>query len=117
MSGRPPRCSRTRAEFRRRPRYLGVPCFTLRDNTERLVTVSLGTNVLLKLEPRRIGAVPELLADRDRRSRPSIDGWDGNAAQRVADVLAGAALPSLVQLTEARRPRLQSANPDELQAA
>jgi UDP-N-acetylglucosamine 2-epimerase (non-hydrolysing) len=97
--------------------YLGIPCFTLRENTERPITVSQGTNVLLGLEPRRIGAVPELLADRGRRSRPSIDGWDGNAAQRVADVLAGAALPSRVRLTEARRPRLQSANPDESQAA
>ena len=36
-----------------------------------------GTNVLLGLEPRRIAAVPELLADRGRRPRPSIDGWDG----------------------------------------
>ena len=97
--------------------YLGIPCFTLRENTERPITVSQGTNVLLGLEPRRIGAVPDLLADRGRRSRPSIDGWDGRAAQRVADVLAGAALPSRVQLTEARRPRLQSANPDESQAA
>ena len=41
--------------------YLGVPCFTLRDNTERPVTVELGTNVLLGLAPERIAEVPGLL--------------------------------------------------------
>ena len=43
--------------------YLGLPCFTLRDNTERPITVSLGTNTLLGLEPARIGDVPALLAE------------------------------------------------------
>lgn len=35
--------------------YLGIPCFTLRDNTERPVTIELGTNVLLGLAPQQIG--------------------------------------------------------------
>ncbi|MCO5316595.1 MAG: UDP-N-acetylglucosamine 2-epimerase (non-hydrolyzing), partial [Solirubrobacterales bacterium] len=38
--------------------YLGVPCFTLRDNTERPVTIELGTNVLLGLDPARITEIP-----------------------------------------------------------
>lgn len=65
--------------------YLGVPCFTLRDNTERPVTVELGTNVLLGLEPGRIREIPERL----ERARPAEvpPYWDGAAAERVADVL------------------------------
>jgi UDP-N-acetylglucosamine 2-epimerase (non-hydrolysing) len=72
--------------------YLGVPCFTLRDNTERPVTVRAGTNVLLGLDPERIRSIPDLLRARNganpgggQPTRP--DRWDGKAAERVADVL------------------------------
>ncbi len=67
--------------------FLGIPCFTLRENTERPVTLTVGTNTLLGLQPRRIAEVPELLArfDRDRAGRPW--GWDGHAAQRIVDAL------------------------------
>jgi UDP-N-acetylglucosamine 2-epimerase (non-hydrolysing) len=69
--------------------YLGVPCFTLRDNTERPATCTLGTNVLLGLAPDRIADVPRLL--RDVRGRPAgvPPGWDGAAAERVVDVIDG----------------------------
>ena len=97
--------------------YLGIPCFTLRENTERPITVTEGTNVLLGLEPRRIAAVPELLSDRGRQPRPALDGWDGAAAKRVVEVLAREELPSRAQLTEARRPPLQSARGAAPQAA
>ena len=60
--------------------YLGVPCFTLRDTTERPVTVRLGTNTLLGLDPEAIGRV----AIRPGETPPSIPGWDGRAAERVA---------------------------------
>ncbi len=43
--------------------YLGLPCFTLRTNTERPITVEMGTNVLLGLAPERISEVPALLAE------------------------------------------------------
>jgi UDP-N-acetylglucosamine 2-epimerase (non-hydrolysing) len=66
--------------------YLDVPCFTLRDSTERPVTCELGTNVLLGLAPERIVEVPELLASA-RRRRKIPPGWDGTAAERVVDVL------------------------------
>jgi UDP-N-acetylglucosamine 2-epimerase (non-hydrolysing) len=66
---------------------LGVPCFTLRDTTERPVTVELGTNVLLGLDPRRIAEIPGLLAG-PREPRP-IPLWDGRAGERAARVLAG----------------------------
>ena len=49
--------------------YLGIPCFTLRDNTERPVTCDLGTNVLLGLAPERIVEVPGLIAA--ARDRPA----------------------------------------------
>ncbi len=68
--------------------YLGLPCFTLRANTERPITVSLGTNVLLGLEPARIAEVPALIeAAHDRKAEiPPL--WDGKASERIADVLA-----------------------------
>jgi UDP-N-acetylglucosamine 2-epimerase (non-hydrolysing) len=74
--------------------YLGIPCFTLRDNTERPVTIRSGTNMLLGLDPGRIREIPALLrtgagAGRDAAEEPqSPELWDGHAAERVADVLA-----------------------------
>jgi UDP-N-acetylglucosamine 2-epimerase (non-hydrolysing) len=67
--------------------YLGVPCFTLRDNTERPVTVSMGTNVLLGLRPERIAEVPSLIAQAAAGEARIPPGWDGSAAGRIADVL------------------------------
>jgi UDP-N-acetylglucosamine 2-epimerase (non-hydrolysing) len=66
--------------------YLGIPCFTLRDNTERPVTCTLGTNVLLGLAPERIREVPELIAQAPTAADVP-PGWDGAAAERVVDVL------------------------------
>ena len=48
--------------------YLGVPCFTLRDNTERPVTIRAGTNTLLGLDPAAIAGIPAALAERARRA-------------------------------------------------
>lgn len=69
--------------------FLGVPCLTLRDNTERPVTVELGTNTLLGLSPGRIAEAPDLIADARRRPARVPPLWDGRAAGRIADVLAG----------------------------
>jgi UDP-N-acetylglucosamine 2-epimerase (non-hydrolysing) len=68
--------------------YLGVPCFTLRDNTERPVTVRDGTNTLLGLAPGRIAEIPALLAERGSDRPQPPPKWDGRAAERIADVLA-----------------------------
>jgi len=67
--------------------FLSVPCFTLRENTERPVTISLGTNTLLGLDPGRIVEVPDLIvAGRDGETTvPTL--WDGEASARIADVL------------------------------
>ena len=67
--------------------FLGVPCFTLRDNTERPVTVEMGTNVLLGLAPERIAEVPALIAEVRGESARVPPRWDGQAAARIADVL------------------------------
>jgi UDP-N-acetylglucosamine 2-epimerase (non-hydrolysing) len=69
--------------------YLGVPCFTLRENTERPVTVRAGTNTLLGLDPARIADIVPALAEPNGAGHPPPPGWDGRAAERVADVLCG----------------------------
>ena len=66
-----------------------MPCFTLRDNTERPVTVRAGTNTLLGLAPERITEIPALLAARHARESQPPEKWDGQAARRVADALEG----------------------------
>ena len=66
--------------------FLGVPCFTLRENTERPITLTHGTNRLLGLRPDRITEIPSWLAE-PRVALQSPAGWDGKAAIRVADVL------------------------------
>jgi UDP-N-acetylglucosamine 2-epimerase (non-hydrolysing) len=73
--------------------FLGIPCFTLRANTERPVTCSVGTNTLLGLEPDRIVDVPGLLDSARARPARIPDGWDGAASTRIVDVLARVAAP------------------------
>jgi UDP-N-acetylglucosamine 2-epimerase (non-hydrolysing) len=68
--------------------YLGVPCFTLRANTERPVTVELGTNTLLGLDPAAIAEIPATLAERPSSPPEPPPLWDGHAAERIADILA-----------------------------
>ncbi|MGN6217305.1 MAG: non-hydrolyzing UDP-N-acetylglucosamine 2-epimerase [Solirubrobacterales bacterium] len=69
--------------------YLGIPCFTLRDNTERPVTLTSGTNTLLGLNPAAISRVPVLLSERDEAPAEPPPLWDGHAAERIADVILG----------------------------
>jgi UDP-N-acetylglucosamine 2-epimerase (non-hydrolysing) len=64
---------------------LGVRCFTLRDNTERPVTVELGTNVVLGARPERIAEIPSLLATQVPGG--TIPFWDGRAGERAAAAL------------------------------
>ena len=60
--------------------YLGIPCLTLRDNTERPITLSLGTNRLVRKET-LLSELDGALAS--RRSKSSIPLWDGKTAERV----------------------------------
>jgi UDP-N-acetylglucosamine 2-epimerase (non-hydrolysing) len=68
---------------------LGVPCVTLRENTERPVTVTDGTNRIAGVEPAGVRAAigSALAVGRDTSRRPEL--WDGRAAGRIVDVLEG----------------------------
>jgi UDP-N-acetylglucosamine 2-epimerase (non-hydrolysing) len=67
--------------------FLGVPCLTVRENTERPVTITLGTNKLVgKNTSRLIDEVNRLLTQPGKRgSIPPL--WDGHAAERIAKVI------------------------------
>ncbi len=67
---------------------LQVPCLTLRENTERPVTVTEGTNVLLGRDPRRIVAAARAVLSGERKQGRVPALWDGHAAERIADAFA-----------------------------
>ena len=65
---------------------LGVPCLTLRDNTERPITVTEGTNQLVGRDRQRIVAVARSVLETPPPQRaPAL--WDGHAGERIAAVL------------------------------
>ena len=68
---------------------LGVPCLTMRENTERPITIEEGTNVLVGVSPEVIkAAVTDVLEGRIKKGgRPDL--WDGRAAERIVEVLLG----------------------------
>lgn len=67
---------------------LGVPCITIRENTERPVTVEEGTNVLVGTDPARIVAEARkvMRGEGKQGRRPHL--WDGRAAERIVGILA-----------------------------
>jgi UDP-N-acetylglucosamine 2-epimerase (non-hydrolysing) len=67
--------------------YLGVPCLTLRKNTERPITVSMGTNILIGEDPSRIAAELDNILDGKIKRGTVPPLWDGSAGERIADVL------------------------------
>ncbi len=71
---------------------LGVPCLTLRENTERPVTVTHGTNRVIGVAPRRI--VDEGVRALEHPPMPQAPPplWDGYASARIVDVLLGVAI-------------------------
>jgi len=69
--------------------YLQVPCLTVRENTERPITVEMGTNVLVGRDSERIRKELErILTGQTKRGQvPPL--WDGHAAERIAEIIAG----------------------------
>ncbi|MDQ2977831.1 MAG: UDP-N-acetyl glucosamine 2-epimerase, partial [Acidobacteriota bacterium] len=66
---------------------LGVPCFTLRDNTERPVTVEEGTNTLVGADGRDLAGAFEDFRRNGGKAGRLPEKWDGRAGSRIADVL------------------------------
>ena len=68
---------------------LGIPCLTLRTSTERPITVTIGTNVVVGMDTERIAReVETVLAGRAKRGRIP-EGWDGRAGERIAEAVEG----------------------------
>lgn len=68
---------------------LGVPCLTIRENTERPITVEQGTNTLVGVDPQALlDAAESILADGGKRGRVP-EYWDGKTGERIAAHLAG----------------------------
>jgi UDP-N-acetylglucosamine 2-epimerase (non-hydrolysing) len=82
---------------------LGIPCFTLRDNTERPVTVTHGTNIVLGLDPERLLEIPARLRHPRKNVVPRL--WDGRASERAADAIEAmldVEAPGLLRAASAR---------------
>lgn len=67
--------------------YLGVPCITLRDTTERPITVSQGTNVLVGQDRNRLRSELARVLKGEGKKHKVPDLWDGHAGERIAQVL------------------------------
>lgn len=69
--------------------YLDIPCITLRDNTERPVTVEMGTNTLVDIHPNRLSLTERIFGciENPRRRRQEIPLWDGKTSERIIQIL------------------------------
>jgi UDP-N-acetylglucosamine 2-epimerase (non-hydrolysing) len=68
--------------------FMGVPCLTMRDNTERPITITSGTNVLVGRDISRLKREVERILSTQANIPSPIPLWDGHAAGRIADVIA-----------------------------
>jgi UDP-N-acetylglucosamine 2-epimerase (non-hydrolysing) len=67
--------------------YLGVPCLTLRQNTERPITVDLGTNVLVGQDVNKLRSELTKILEGKTKSGVIPPLWDGHAGERIAEIL------------------------------
>jgi UDP-N-acetylglucosamine 2-epimerase (non-hydrolysing) len=76
--------------------FLGVPCLTVRENTERPITTTQGTNQLVGRDLRKLRLAAEeilrrpFLPEGKRHAQKTVPLWDGHAAERIARIIARA---------------------------
>ena len=68
--------------------FLGIPCLTVRENTERPVTITSGTNTLVGRDPHRLESEVDRILSGKRTHGGRPDLWDGHAAERMAAIIS-----------------------------
>ncbi len=68
--------------------YLGIPCLTLRNNTERPITVDMGTNLIVGQDRAKLAAEMSRIANGKGKHGSVPPLWDGHAGDRIAEILA-----------------------------
>jgi UDP-N-acetylglucosamine 2-epimerase (non-hydrolysing) len=69
--------------------YLGIPCLTLRENTERPITVEIGTNEIVGTDTEKITMLAKKIVDGEWKKGQVPELWDGKAAERIVELLKG----------------------------
>jgi len=79
--------------------YLGVPCLTLRNNTERPITTEIGSNILVGNDTAKLRSeLSKILAGNTKKGAiPPL--WDGQASERIANIVAREGVPNAVLRT------------------
>lgn len=67
--------------------YLGIPCLTVRENTERPITITMGTNMLVGRDVGRLRSAVRQALSGEWKQKQKVPLWDGNAAERIRDVI------------------------------
>jgi UDP-N-acetylglucosamine 2-epimerase (non-hydrolysing) len=81
--------------------YLGIPCLTMRDNTERPVTVEIGTNVLVGNDANKLNAELVKILNGTAKAGAVPPLWDGNTGERIAQLICGEAATTAPHLPRA----------------
>ena len=74
--------------------YLGIPCLTVRENTERPITISMGTNVLVGRDRKKLSAELSRILEGKAKKGTVPPLWDGKTGERIADVITQGATGS-----------------------
>lgn len=82
--------------------YLGVPCLTMRDNTERPITVEMGTNILVGQSGRRLIEEVQRILRGEAKVGTIPPLWDGYSGERIAEMLCGAGIDCSGVVADAR---------------
>jgi UDP-N-acetylglucosamine 2-epimerase (non-hydrolysing) len=86
--------------------YLKVPCITVRSNTERPITITMGTNVLVGQDIGKLRAELSKILEGKAKAGTIPPLWDGRAGERIADILVNASA-----IREPQEAKLAAAQP------